>query len=346
MAAKRKATTLKAETTTPGAGAAGAAAAAAAAGAAATAMKGGGREGVRGNWMDLGVPAYELRPEFSLMMGQCFNWRRKIDQGIKKGKEVEEEKGGKEEGKVIEAPASAAVKVRKGGEGEEEGEEEEEDKVWVGVLDRYILEVQQTRTSTLVRRVVVASGGGVGIKKGEEEEEEVLLARLRDYFQVGTPLAPLYATWAHGDPRMRSVADSLPGVRVVRQDPVECLFSFICSSNNNIARIGLMLTRLRQTYGEPLGDGHYTFPSVSSLAAASEEELRGLGLGYRARFIKKTAAKLIDLGGEEWLLSLRGKGREEAQEALCAFPGVGRKVADCVALFSLDQHGAIPVDVH
>lgn len=29
-----------------------------------------------------------------------------------------------------------------------------------------------------------------------------------------------------------------------------------------------------------------------------------------------------------------------------AFPGVGRKVADCVALFALDQHGAVPVDTH
>ncbi len=37
-----------------------------------------------------------------------------------------------------------------------------------------------------------------------------------------------------------------------RQDPAECLFSFICSSNNNIARITLMLDRLRSTYGEDL----------------------------------------------------------------------------------------------
>lgn len=74
--------------------------------------------------------------------------------------------------------------------------------------------------------------------------------------------------------------------------------------------------------------------------------MRGLGLGYRARFIKETAEKLEGLGGEPWLLALRGKGRKEAQEALTTFPGVGRKVADCVALFSLDQYGAIPVDVH
>ena len=31
---------------------------------------------------------------------------------------------------------------------------------------------------------------------------------------------------------------------------------------------------------------------------------------------------------------------------LCELPGVGPKVADCVALFSLDQAGTVPVDTH
>jgi 3-methyladenine DNA glycosylase/8-oxoguanine DNA glycosylase len=35
-----------------------------------------------------------------------------------------------------------------------------------------------------------------------------------------------------------------------------------------------------------------------------------------------------------------------AQESLLRLRGVGRKVADCVALFSLDQAGAVPVDTH
>lgn len=37
-----------------------------------------------------------------------------------------------------------------------------------------------------------------------------------------------------------------------RQDPVECIISFICSSNNNISRITLMLEKLRRAYGELL----------------------------------------------------------------------------------------------
>jgi hypothetical protein len=39
---------------------------------------------------------------------------------------------------------------------------------------------------------------------------------------------------------------------VDRQDPWECLISFICSSNNNISRITLMLDRLRRMYGSYL----------------------------------------------------------------------------------------------
>ena len=51
-------------------------------------------------------------------------------------------------------------------------------------------------------------------------------------------------------------------------------------------------------------------------------------------------------GGEQWLLALRGQSLEEAVTSLCTLPGIGPKVAACIALFSLDQHHAIPVDTH
>ena len=78
----------------------------------------------------------------------------------------------------------------------------------------------------------------------------------------------------------------------------------------------------------------FEFPSIESLAQASEAELRSLGMGYRARFIKGTAELLAakPCGGAQWLLELRGKARESpssrlaVQQALCEFPGIGRKV--------------------
>jgi hypothetical protein len=35
-------------------------------------------------WTDLGIPAPELRPNYTLIMGQCFNWKR-IDDTDEKG---------------------------------------------------------------------------------------------------------------------------------------------------------------------------------------------------------------------------------------------------------------------
>jgi len=70
-----------------------------------------------------------------------------------------------------------------------------------------------------------------------------------------------------------------------------------------------MVDRLCQAYGTKLGsfDGHdfYTFPSLKQLKRATEEELRGMGFGYRAKYIVGTAAMLDKLGGEEALINLR-----------------------------------------
>jgi N-glycosylase/DNA lyase len=152
----------------------------------------------------------------------------------------------------------------------------------------------------------------------------------------------------------------MAGMRILRQEPTECLFSFICSSNNNIGRITGMLQALRRAYGTriPLAEAglgpevplelpqedYFTFPTIDALSAASDVELRGLGLGYRAPYVLRTAETLV-ARVDGWLVALRkGSSAEEVRVELCGLMGVGPKVADCVALFSLDQSGAIPVD--
>lgn len=92
----------------------------------------------------------------------------------------------------------------------------------------------------------------------------------------------------------------------------------------------------------------YTFPTLEQLKAATEEELRANGFGYRAKFITGSVAALSAKagGGEHWLKNLRNVPYEKASEELCTLPGIGPKVAACICLFSLDKHEAIPVDTH
>ncbi|KAF8136732.1 DNA glycosylase [Boletus edulis] len=209
-----------------------------------------------------------------------------------------------------------------------------------------------------------------------DAREEETLAWLKDYFQLDVDLLKLYDEWSERDPVFRNVRSRFPGIRILRQDPWENLVSFICSSNNNIARITKMVHALCKHYSPPLlsleplvpdSDGmaedvsYHPFPPPSVLAAPeAATKLRSLGFGYRAGFIQRTAKMLIDGHGaatsscihsvteapEKWLMTLRDMSTPEAREQLLRFVGVGRKVADCVLLMSLDKRDVIPVDTH
>ncbi|NWR83091.1 OGG1 lyase, partial [Furnarius figulus] len=211
---------------------------------------------------------------------------------------------------------------------------------WTGVLCGRVWTVRQERD-----RLWYTVYGGEG-EHGAEAD-----GILRDYFQLDVCLPALYRAWEAADPLFREVAKDFPGVRVLRQDPVECLLSFICTSNNHISRITAMIDRLCQAFGRRLccldGRPLHAFPSLSALTGAdAEARLRELGFGYRAKFVSGTARALAEGLGAEGLSQLRAAPYAEARKVLCTLPGVGAKVADCVCLLSLDKAEAVPVDTH
>ena len=177
-------------------------------------------------------------------------------------------------------------------------------------------------------------------------DEEFLGSYLR-YPSVN--VEKLYSQWTKADSKYFAKAGTyLPGVRCLRQDPWECLICFILSSNNNIKRIQSLVIKLRETFGETIpGTKEHAFPTIEKLLQASEQQLRDLGLGYRAKFIVESVKIIQQKGGHKWLFGLRAeKDSSEVVKELTQLLGVGRKVADCVRLFSLDNDSAIPVDTH
>lgn len=165
--------------------------------------------------------------------------------------------------------------------------------------------------------------------------------RLRAYFRLDDDLEEIYASFPE-DSLLRQAVSAFRGMRLLRQDTWECLLSFLCATNANIPRIRQMIASLCQGYGQEVNDGLFTFPTPASLAEATESDLRSLKLGYRARYILQ-AARLIQ-SGEFDLEGLHGLDYPPAHTRLCALPGVGPKVADCVCLFSLGWLRAVPVD--
>ncbi|CAG9465666.1 unnamed protein product [Pedinophyceae sp. YPF-701] len=283
-------------------------------------------------WRRLGTPAIELRLDVTLPTGQSFRWRES-------------------------GPGS-----------------------YTGVIGQRVVQVRQLEDD-VEYRVIARGPAAAHADAGDPAPADH--AAVVDYFNLGHCLAEMTCEWAAADERFRDVHPHFHGARMLRQDPLETLFAFVCSQNNHISRIHGLVERLCADYGTPLmpvadvrglaspggddGDGAgapgkgrgkvaemiaglglYAFPTLEQLGRASDEDLRGAGFGYRAKYIVGCTEELRkkEGGGHAWLLGLRDVGQAEAIEALCGLPGVGPKVAACVALFSLDKHGAIPVDTH
>ena len=134
------------------------------------------------------------------------------------------------------------------------------------------------------------------------------------------------------------------GIRILRQDTVETLFSFIVSQNNNIPRIKAIIEILCVNLGEErefLGEKYYSFPSLIKMADAPLEFYRGIGLGYRAPYLKNLAQDFINgftLSDYEKLST------NDLKKNLTKIYGVGPKVADCTVLFGFHRGDSFPVD--
>ena len=145
--------------------------------------------------------------------------------------------------------------------------------------------------------------------------------------------------WVTDDVRCR-----LP-LRVLRQDPWECLAAFICSQNSNMPRIKKMVASVAGLGVNLDGAGlHYLFPEPAVIVEIGEQRLRDLGLGYRAPSLVQVARTVSE--SSSWLEDLRNADYEEAKRELTGLPGVGPKVADCTLAYSLDKREAFPIDVH
>ena len=179
----------------------------------------------------------------------------------------------------------------------------------------------------------------------ELEFEGVNSEFVTHYFGINDDLEQISRSIGR-DSYIRMALRRFEGLRIVRQDPWECLISFICATYKSISAIELMLSKLSVKFGEKKAfDGldFYTFPTVDKLAFASEKELSECGLGYRAKYVRETAKKIHERKMQ--LESLKIKPYLEARKNLTEFSGVGLKVADCVLLFSLEKTEAFPVDV-
>lgn len=169
-------------------------------------------------------------------------------------------------------------------------------------------------------------------------------------FRLDTDFDALSRELLARGPELEPYLDVMRGLRLLRpSDPVETFFSFLCTPNNHILRIAGMV-RYLASLGEPLGEVEevvlHRFPGVDLIAATPEAELRARGFGYRGATIPAIAKDLQSRGGRAYLEGLRNAPYMEVHDELLTFKGIGRKLADCIALFALHHTDAVPIDTH
>jgi len=187
--------------------------------------------------------------------------------------------------------------------------------------------------------------GGLRVRCVRGDEEGAARA-VRSYLRLDDDLEAIYERIAVDDHMRRAIA-RFRGMRLVDQDPWECLLTFVCSPASNIPRIRLTVERIAARFGERVRLGDETraaFPTPERMRGATERVFRGLGGGFRSRYLARIV-EMANAGGLE-LAPLREAPYPDARKALEALPGVGPKVADCVLAFSLNRMEAYPVDLH
>ncbi len=179
-----------------------------------------------------------------------------------------------------------------------------------------------------------------------ENTDKFFVSRmLSKYFNLDLDIDEVYNQLPK-DEFVQNPIKKYKGMRILKQDPWECLISFICSSVSNIKRISKNIEDLCINLGNNIHLGsssRQSFPTPQDIIYAGPDFLRELKLGFRSEYIYQSA-KMIE-SGEVNLEEIYSLSYDESLQTLVSLPGVGDKVANCVLLFAFNKLDAFPVDV-
>lgn len=190
-------------------------------------------------------------------------------------------------------------------------------------------------------------GKPILLKEQEGEikvETELSEEKVRESLGLHRSLEDVFAEFPDDNP-LEKAKDEFWGLRVIQDEFFPCLISYLCSPQMRISRIKEMHNNIAKEYGEKIefnGIEAYRFPTPEQLSKASEDELRDLGVGYRAKYIVESTNIIQETDFDH--AKIKDMEYSEAREEMKRLYGVGDKVADCVLLFSLGFVEAAPID--
>jgi N-glycosylase/DNA lyase len=148
------------------------------------------------------------------------------------------------------------------------------------------------------------------------------------------------------DEHINNAISTLPNTRILRQDFDQTVIGYIISANNNIKSIRRSIRIMRDKWGEILSvrDTDYKlFPSTQTISLLSEDELKTTSIGFRAKYVKAAAERLVT--EKDTTKKLYDMDIHEVRKYLMSYKGIGPKVADCIMLYALGFDNITAIDV-
>lgn len=130
--------------------------------------------------------------------------------------------------------------------------------MYIGPVNKNIYSFKETESGVFYQCIYDSELGCIENKKEsykeKQERKERYEQEVRAFFNLDFPLRKNIKIWKQKDQRIKEITEKVQGLRILKTDPIECFFSFICSANNNISRTTTMIEFLKRCYGNHIAE--------------------------------------------------------------------------------------------
>lgn len=225
-----------------------------------------------------------------------------------------------------------------------ENELDLENTLTCGQIFRYQQEIDNSFTVVISDRVINLKYDNykLYVKSNKLDNLENVI---REYLDLDRDYKSIMDKIRVMDSTLAKYLDNSLGLKMIKQDKLECIISYIISQNNSVRNIQMSLNMLSEAYGEKiefLNKEYYLFPKLDRLVSLSLEDFRKCKVGFRDKYLVGIIESINN--GNFNLNMIDTLNTEEALQYLINFKGIGMKVASCILLFSYQRFDVYPVD--
>ena len=168
---------------------------------------------------------------------------------------------------------------------------------------------------------------------------------IREYLDLDRDYISIIENIKKCDDVLGKYLDKSIGLKMIKQDPIECIVSYIISQNNSVRNIKNSLDLISYKFGDKvmfLDKEYYLFPSIDKLSKISLDEFRECKVGFRDRYLVDIINDIVENRlNVNYIFEMNS---EDSLRYLMGFRGIGMKVASCILLFAYQKYDVYPID--